>query len=37
MYLFFLGLVFFWVKGWDQFLEACGGVAEVLFQGREEK
>lgn len=37
MYLFFLGLVFFWVKEWGQFLEACGGAAEVRCSSRERK
>lgn len=37
VYLFFLGLVFFWIRGWDQVLEACGGVVEMPFQVEEGK
>lgn len=34
VYFFFLGSVFFWVRGWDQLLEACGGVAEMICPSR---
>lgn len=33
-YLFFLGLVFFWIRGWDQLLKTCGGAAEVKCPSR---
>lgn len=34
---FFLVLVFFWVKGWDKFLDACGGAAMVRCTSRKRK